>query len=120
MPEPPTTDVKAELKKLQDSYIEKLPTLGKQIQTSWQKYQQTPDKKGLDNLYRQIHAIAGTSAVLAITGVSDIALRMEQLLCRRCTPDRLNPEEHASLNGSLEHFFALIEEERFEVGSIFH
>ena len=119
MPEPPKTDVEAELKRLQDNYIEKLPSLGSEVKASWQQYQQTPDQKWLDTLYRQIHAIAGTSAVLAITGVSDMAQRIEELLCRRSAPDTLSSEEHVSLNTSLKDFFTIIERKDFEVGIIF-
>lgn len=118
MAEPNKTDIAAELTKLQNSYIQKLPSLSQAVRASWQQYQHTPSKTVLDQLYRQIHAIAGTSSVLAVTAVSDTAQQLESLLHQRSTADRLNPDEHSAISRSLNAFLNAVEQEHVEVGNI--
>lgn len=110
MPEATSRYIRKEFKKLQLSYIQKLPNLAAEIASSWKHYLDAPSRDGLEQLERQFHAICGTAAILSIPSISDLAQHLEQRFAGREQPDSLAPHEHLAATAEIGHFIRLATE----------
>ncbi|POP54443.1 Hpt domain-containing protein [Zhongshania marina] len=91
--------IDAQLAELQKGYISKLSEKLQAIMVLWNTYTANKnDADELHKLYRAVHSVAGTSAMLNITEVHQICAEIELILLQMLNPEADEISDHTKLH----------------------
>lgn len=118
MSKPSHLDINEELRQLQREYIGKLPSRMQVLEQAWQAYITQAKPEYLQDIYRRVHAITGTSGVLGIDEVSDAARAIEQAVRDRRQKDSLTSTETKAIQAYIEILSNLARSSEIKVRTI--
>lgn len=110
-------DVNEQFAELQQNYLGKIEQKYQEIADNWHHYdpQQQDARDTLTSLYRCLHTMAGTSGILGIDAISQLARNAELLLIGK---EVLDDDDERRLQQLLTELDQLIHQDEIEVREI--